>query len=93
MAQMVKKLPVLWETWVQSLGWENPLEKRMATHSSIFAWRIPQTEELKGYRPWGHKELDMTEQLTYTHTHTHTHTHNLRSLNENFWGLTQQPVL
>ena len=44
-AQLVKNLPALWETWVQSLGWEDPLEKRMATHSSIFAWRIPWTEE------------------------------------------------
>ena len=45
MAQMVKHLPTLWEMWVQSLGWEDPLEKKMATHSSIFAWEIPWTEE------------------------------------------------
>ena len=45
MAQMIKNLPVMWETWVQSLGWEDPLEKGMATHSSILAWRIPWTEE------------------------------------------------
>ena len=45
MAQMVKNPPAMWETWVQSLGWEEPLEKRMATHSSIFAWRLPWTEE------------------------------------------------
>ena len=38
---MVKNLPVMWETWVQSLGWEYPLEKGMATHSSNLAWRIP----------------------------------------------------
>ena len=44
-AQMVKDLPAMWETWVPSLGWEDPLEKGMATHSSIFAWRIPWTEE------------------------------------------------
>ena len=43
--QMVKNLPVRQETWVRSLGWEDPLEKEMATHSSIFAWRIPWTEE------------------------------------------------
>ena len=43
-AQMVKNLPTLQETWVQSLGWEDPLEKEMATHSSILAWRIPWTE-------------------------------------------------
>ena len=40
-AQMVKNLSEMWETWVQSLGWEDPLEKGMATHSSILAWRIP----------------------------------------------------
>ena len=45
MAQMVKNLPAMQETWVRSLGWEDPLEKGMATHSSILAWRIPWTEE------------------------------------------------
>ena len=45
MAQMVKSLPAVQETWVQSLGWEDPLEKEMATHSSILAWKIPWTEE------------------------------------------------
>ena len=43
MAQVVKRLPTMQETWVQSLGWEDPLEKGMATHSSILAWRIPWT--------------------------------------------------
>ena len=42
---MVKRLPAMRETWVQSLGWEDPLEKEMATHSSILAWKIPWTEE------------------------------------------------
>ena len=45
MAQMVKNLPTMWETQVQSLGREDPLEKGVATHSSILAWRIPWTEE------------------------------------------------
>ena len=45
MAQMVKNLPAMWDAWVQSLGWEDPLEKGMATHSSVLAWRIPWTEE------------------------------------------------
>ena len=45
MAQMVKHLPTMWETWVQSLGREDPLEKEMATHSSMLAWKIPWTEE------------------------------------------------
>ena len=44
-AQTVKHLPAMWETWVQSLGWEDPLEKEMATHSSTLAWKIPRTEE------------------------------------------------
>ena len=57
MAQMVKNLPAMQETWVVSLGWEDPLEKEMATHSSILAWRIPWSEESGGlYSPWGHKE-------------------------------------
>jgi len=44
-AQRVKRLPAMHETWVRSLGWEDPLEKEMATHSSILAWRIPRMEE------------------------------------------------
>ena len=61
-AQTVKNLPAMWETWVRSLGWEDPLEKGMATHSSILAWKIPWTEEPGGlYGSWGHKESDMTE--------------------------------
>ena len=42
-AQLVKKLPAMWEPWVRSLGWEDPLEKGEATHSSILAWKIPRT--------------------------------------------------
>ena len=59
---MVKNLPAVRETWVQSLGWEDSLEKGMATHSSVLAWRIPWTEEPGDYSPWGCKELDMAEQ-------------------------------
>ena len=55
------------ETCVPSLGWEEPLEEVMATHSSILAWRIPWTEEPGGYGSRGCKELDVTEQLTHTH--------------------------
>ena len=44
-AQRLKRLPAMWEIWVRSLGWEDPLEKETATHSSILAWRIPWTEE------------------------------------------------
>ena len=45
MAQRLKRLPAIWETWVRSLGWEDPLEKEMATHSSTLAWKISWTEE------------------------------------------------
>ena len=50
---MVKNLPAKHETWVQSLGWEHPLEKEMATHSSILAWNIPWTEKSSGLQPMG----------------------------------------
>ena len=59
-AQMVKNLPAMQETWVQSLGQEEPLEKGMATHSNILAWRIPGTEEPDGLQSLGHKESDTT---------------------------------
>ena len=59
-AQLVKNLPAMWETWVRSMDWEDPLEKGMATHSGILAWRIPWTV----YSPWPHKESDTTEQLS-----------------------------
>ena len=58
---MVKNPPAMLETWVQSLGWDDPLEKGMATHSSILSWRIPWTEEPGGLQSMGHKESDMTE--------------------------------
>ena len=75
-AQMVKHPTAMQETRVQSLGWEDPLEKEMATHSSILAWKIPWTEEPdRLYSPWGRKESDMTEQLKHTHTHTHIYIH------------------
>ena len=52
-AQLVKTLPAMQETWVQSLGWEDPLEKGKATHSSILAWRIPWREEPGGLQSMG----------------------------------------
>ena len=59
---MVKNLPAVQETWVQSLGWEDPLEEKMATHSSIPAWEIHRTKEsLVGSSPWSLRELDRTE--------------------------------
>ena len=60
-AQTVKRLPTVWETQVQSLGQEDLLEKGMATHSSILAWRIHGHSSLVGYSLWDHKELDTTE--------------------------------
>ena len=64
MIQMVENLPEMQETRVRSLDLEDPLEKGMATHSSILAWRTPWTVEPGGlYSPWGCKELDMTERL------------------------------
>jgi len=62
-AQMVKNLPAVLETWVQFLGQEDPLEKGMATHSSILAWRIPWTEEPGRLQSMG-PQRDMTEWLT-----------------------------
>ena len=65
-AQMVKNLLAVQETWVGSLGWEEPLEKGMATCSSILTWRIPWTKEPAGYSTWGCKESDVIDQLTLT---------------------------
>ena len=70
MAQTVKRLSTMRETWVRSLGWEDSLEKEMATHSNTLALKILWTEELgAGYCPWGRKESGMNEQL---HFHFHT---------------------
>ena len=69
-SSVVKNLPAMQETqesWVRLLGWEDPLEKEMAAHSSILAWKILWTWEPGGYSPQGSKELDMTERA---HTHT-----------------------
>ena len=66
---MVKNLPAMQETWVLSLGQEDPPEKGMATHSSILAWRIPWTEESGRLRSMGPKKLDTTERLS-THRQT-----------------------
>ena len=63
MAQRLKHLPAMQETWVQSLGWEDPLEKEMATHSSILAWKIHGQRSLVSYTPRGSKESDTTERL------------------------------
>ena len=66
MAQLVKNPPAMRETRVQSLGWEDTLEKGKATHSSILAWRIQGL-----YSPWGRKESDTTEQLSLSLSRRH----------------------
>ena len=63
-AQTVKNMPAVQKTGIRSLGWEDPLEKEMATHASTLAWRIPWTEKPGGYSPWGPTESDTTERLT-----------------------------
>ena len=70
-AQMVKNLPTMQETWVWSLGWEDPLEEDMATHSSILAWRIPMDRGPGDYSPWV-AESDPTERLSTITAHWHT---------------------
>ena len=62
MAQTVKRLSTMWETWVRSLGREDPLEKEMAAYSSAIAWKIPRTEELGRLQSMG---LDTTERLHF----------------------------
>ena len=61
----IKNLPALQETWVQFLDQEVPLEKEMATHSSVLAWKIPWTEEPGKLQSIGSQELDMTQQLSH----------------------------
>ena len=64
--QRLKRLPAMWETWVLSLGWEDPLEKETATLSSILAWRIPWTRSLVGYSPQVAKS--QTQLSAFTHS-------------------------
>ena len=60
LAQMVKRLPAMWETWVRSLGQKDPLEKKIAIYSSILTWEIPWTQEPGGLKSMGCKKLDTT---------------------------------
>ena len=88
MVQMVKNLPVMQETWVQSLGWKDTLEKGMATHSSILAWRIPMDNGAWQLQSMGFQKSDMTEPLS-THTHNFiTHSYE-RQLGEGTWRFPQ----
>jgi len=77
-AQRLNRLPAVWETWVQSLDWEDPLEKEMATHSNILAWRIPWMEEPGGLQSMG-SQSDTTERL-----HSLTHSNSLAACNFSF---------
>ena len=71
---MVKNLPAMQETQVQPLGWDDSLEKEMATHSSILAWRFPWTEELGRLQFMGsQKQLDTTERLTHIVSSSHSY--------------------
>ena len=67
-AQLVKNPPVIWETWVLSLGWEDPLDKGKATQSSIQAWRIPWTVESMGLQSW----TRLSNFHSFTHSYIHT---------------------
>ena len=63
-ASVVKNLQAIQEAWVQSLGWQDPLEKGVATHSSVLAWRIPWIEVPGGLQSMGSQEVSTTERLT-----------------------------
>ena len=67
MAQMVKRLPTMQDTQVQSLGWEDPLEKEMATHSSILAWEIPWAEESGGLQSIGSDTTEHASMIKIAH--------------------------
>ena len=91
MAQRLKNLPAMWETWVQSLGWEDPLEKEMATHSSILAWRIPWTEEPDGLQSTGSQRVghDWATSLSLSHGYTT----NFFSLSPSLWISAVQEII
>ena len=94
MAQRLKHLPAMRETWVRSLGQEDPLEKEMATPSSILAWRIPWTEEPDGLQSMGCKESDTTERQEEEEgerkvgksLHSQTRQTSTRAENYKMWG-------
>ena len=65
---MLKNLPAIQKTCVQSLGWEDPLEKEMATHSSTLAWKFHGQRSPAGYTPWDRIDPDMTERLSLSHS-------------------------
>ena len=99
MAQMVKHLSTMWKTQVQSLVWEDPLEKEMAIHSCTIAWKIPWTEEPGRLQPTG-SQRDTTERLRVNDAYAWTHTHNQtlyddlkHSMTSNIWNAYQIPMV
>ena len=89
---MVNNLPAMRETRLWSLGHEDPLEKEMATHSSILAWRIPQTEEFGRVCSWGHKESVTTERLTLPIWETGKFLLEMFMMAENTAGKDKRPI-
>ena len=85
-AQTVKSLLAMWETWVRSLGWEDPLEKEMATTPVFLPGEPHRQRSLVSYSPWGHKESDTTEWLS-AHTHTHTYERTLLLIPHCQWSV------
>ena len=76
---VVKNLPIMQETWVQSLGWKDLLEKGMATHSRTLAWKSHGWRSLIGYNPWGHKRVRY-DLVTKQHQRSITHPGNYKDL-------------
>ena len=85
MIQRVRNPPAIQETWVRSRGWEDSLEKEMATHSSIFAWEVPWTEESGRLQSIGLQRVGQTE-ATSMHAFHACHETDLRSCNRNYFG-------
>ena len=77
------------ETWVPSLIWEDPLEKEIATHSCILAWKFHGQRSLEGYSPWGHKESGTTKAAE----HTCIHTQSAQALEASFTTQTNQAII
>ena len=87
---MVKNLPSLWESWLWSLGWDDPLEKGKATHSRILAWRIPWTEEPGGLQSMGSQTAGydwVTNTFTFTYLSVHTHKNHNPQQHPQIWEL------
>ena len=85
---MVKHLSTMWETRVQSLGQEDPLENEIATHSSILPGKSHGWRSLVGYSQWGHKELDKTEQLNFHFFLYVTNSYHVNYLDPKLWYFT-----